>query len=64
MERKMRMQLAKEALKSAKIAREQAKYLSECGGNAGIRKIYGDKANWLSVLIYFAEIGMRKEGEG
>ena len=52
------MQLAKEALKSAKIAREQAKYLSECGGNAGIRKIYGDKANWLSVLIYFAEIGM------
>ena len=31
---------------------------------AGIRKIYGDKANWLPVLIYFAEIGMRKEGEG
>ena len=49
------MQLDKEALKSAKIALNQAQYLSECGGNAGIRKIYSDKADWLSVLIYFAE---------
>lgn len=59
----MKMQLEKEALKSAKIALNQAKYLSECGGNAGIKKIYSDKADWLSVLIYFAEIGMRKEDE-
>ena len=58
------MQLEKEALKSAKIALNQATYLSECGGNAGIRKIYSDKAYCLSVLIYFAEIGMRKEDEG
>lgn len=57
------MQLDKEALKSAKIALNQAKYLSEYGGNAGIRKIYSDKANWLAVLIYLAEIGMRKEDE-
>ena len=59
----MKMQLDKEALKSAKVALNQAIYLSECGGNAGIRKIYSDKANWLSVLIYFAEIGIRKEDE-
>ena len=59
----MKMQLDKESLLSAKIALNQAQYLSEYGGNAGIRKIYSNKADWLSVLIYFAEIGIRKEDE-
>lgn len=57
------MMLDKDALREAEMARSQAIYLSECSGNAGIRAIYGKKADWLSVLIYFAKIGMKKEGE-
>ena len=54
----------KEALTMAKVELNRATYLSECGKNAGIRKMYGDKADWLSVLIYSAEKSMRKEDEG
>lgn len=43
------------ALDIAKEELHSAIYLSECGGNAGIRKINSDKADWLSVLIYNAE---------
>jgi hypothetical protein len=52
------------ALDIAKEELHRAIYLSECGGNAGIRKINSDKADWLSVLIYNAEQNMRKEDEG
>ena len=51
----------KEALETAKEELSRAIYLSECRRSAGIRAINEDKAKWLSVLIYFAEIGMRKE---
>ena len=54
----------KEALETAKEELSRAIYLSECSRSAGIRAINEDKAKWLSVLIYFAEIGMRKEDEG
>ena len=54
----------KEALEMAKVELNRDTYLSECGGNAGIRKMYSDKADWLLVLIYSAQKGMRKEDEG
>ena len=53
-----------EALKIAKEELERALYLSECSRSAGIRAINEDKSEWLSVLIYLAEEGMRKENEG
>ena len=54
----------KEALDTAKNELNRAIYLSECSRSAGIRAINEDKAEWLSVLIYLAEEGMRKEDEG
>ena len=60
----MGMLTDKEALDMAKVELNRATYLSECGRNAGIRKMYSDKADWLSVLIYNAQIGMRKEDKG
>ena len=57
----MKMLTDKEALETAKEELSRAIYLSECSRSAGIRAINEDKAKWLSVLIYFAEIGMRKE---
>ena len=55
---------AKEALKIAKEELERALYLSECSRSAGIRAINEEKSEWLSVLIYLSEEGMRKEDEG
>ena len=52
-----------EALKIAKEELERALYLSECSRSAGIRAINEEKSEWLSVLIYLAEEGMRKEDE-
>lgn len=52
----------KEALKRAKTELARSIHLSECGRNAGIRKMYSDKSDWISVLIYHAEQNMRKEG--
>lgn len=52
----------KEALERAKTELARSIYLSECGRNAGIRKMYSDKSDWISVLIYHAEQNMRKEG--
>ena len=54
----------KEALETAKEELSRATYLSECGRNTGIRKIYSVKADWLSVLIYNAEQYRRTEEEG
>ena len=53
-----------EALKIAKEELERVLYLSECSRSAGIRAINEEKSEWLSVLIYLAEEGMRKEDEG
>lgn len=52
----------KEALKRAKTELARSIYLSEYGRNAGIRKMYSDKSDWISVIIYHAEQNMRKEG--
>lgn len=51
------------SLETAKAERDKAIYLSECGANAGIRKINSDKASWLSEVIYYAEkyLAERKE---
>ena len=51
-------------LKTAKEELSRAIYLSECSRSTGIRAINEDKSEWLSVLIYLAEQGMRKEDEG
>ena len=53
-----------EALKIAKEELERALYLSECSRSAGIRAINEEKSEWLSVLIYLAEEGMRKDDAG
>lgn len=56
-------------LEKARLEYAVALHLSECGCNAGIRKNNGNKAQWLSTLIYFAgkAIEARKpyfEGDG
>lgn len=50
-----------QCLESARQELAHAIYMSECGGNAGMRKIYSNKANMLSRLIYMAEHGLVKE---
>jgi hypothetical protein len=60
----MGMLTDKEALKKANDELRNAIWLSECGKNAGIRKMNENKCDWLSIVIYLAEQGMRKEDEG
>lgn len=50
----------KEALETAKNDLSRAIYLSECSKSAGIRAINGDKAEWLSILIYNAEQNIQR----
>ena len=45
----------KEALTIAKLKLSRDIHCSECGANKGIRAIYEDEAEWLSVLIRMAE---------
>lgn len=47
-----------EAIKKAKVELSQAIYLSECSESKGIRTINSNKADFLSSLIYLAEIGI------
>ena len=47
-----------EAIKKAKVELSQAIYLSECSESKGIRTINFNKADFLSSLIYLAEIGI------
>lgn len=49
------------SLEKAKNELSYAIHLEECGGNAGIRKINANKANWLKWVIYLAEIGLEHE---
>lgn len=44
-----------EALEKAKKHLAFCTYMSECGSNAGLRKIYGDQVDWLGWIIYLAE---------
>lgn len=47
-----------DALAKAHEELEKASYLSESGGNAGIRKMNSNKADWLSWVIHLAERGL------
>lgn len=49
------------ALEKAKNELNYAIHLEECGGNAGIRRINANKAEWLKWIIYLAELGLEYE---
>lgn len=51
-----------EALEASKKHLAFCTYMSECGPNAGLRKIYGDQADWLSWITYLAEKQLNSEG--
>jgi hypothetical protein len=46
------------ALEKAKNELSYATHLEECGGNAGIRKMNANKADWLKWVVYLAELGL------
>lgn len=52
---------AKVALEKARAEFHLAIYLGECGSNAGIRKIWSERAGWLAPLIYLAEAQIARE---
>lgn len=52
---------ARSALEKAKAEFHLAIYLGECGSNAGIRKIWSERADWLASLIYLAEAQIARE---
>ena len=50
-----------EALEKAEEELSKASYLEESGGNAGIRKMNANKADWLRWVVYLATIGLEVE---
>lgn len=54
----------KNALQQAKNSLSTATYLSECGANAGLRKIFSNKASWLSRVVYLASKQLEVETNG
>ena len=50
-----------EALDKAQEELSKANYLEESGGNAGIRKMNANKADWLRWVVYLATIGFETE---
>lgn len=57
----MMMEQMEAALEKAKNELSYAIHLEECGGNAGIRKMNANKADWLKWVVYLAEIGLEAE---
>jgi ribosomal protein L7/L12 len=55
------MEQMEAALKKAKNELSYAIHLEECGGNAGIRKMNANKAEWLKWVVYLAELGLEAE---
>ena len=55
------MEQVKTALEKAKAEFHLAIYLGECGNNAGIRKIWSERADWIAPLIYLAEAQLARE---
>ena len=55
------MEQMEAALEKAKNELSYAIHLEECGGNAGIRKMNANKAEWLKLVVYLAEIGLEAE---
>lgn len=53
--------LMEAALEKAKNELSYAIHLEECGGNAGIRKMNANKADWLKWVVYLAELGLEAE---
>lgn len=51
----------KSALDKAKEELDRACYLEDCGGNAGLRKMNANKADWLKYVVYLAELGLKCE---
>jgi hypothetical protein len=49
------------ALEKARNELSYAFHLEECGGNAGIRKMNANKAEWLKWVVYLAELGLEYE---
>ena len=49
------------ALEKAKNELSYAIHLEDCGGNAGIRKMNANKADWLKWVVYLAELGLEYE---
>jgi hypothetical protein len=49
------------ALEQARNELSYAFHLEECGGNAGIRKMNANKADWLKWVVYLAELGLETE---
>ena len=48
-----------EAIKRAENERAHATYNSETLNNPGLAKAYGNKATYLSTLLYLAKIGLQ-----
>jgi hypothetical protein len=57
----MMMEQMEAALEKAKNELSYAIHLEECGGNAGIRKMNANKADWLKWVVYLAELGFEAE---
>jgi hypothetical protein len=55
------MEQMEAALEKAKNELSYATHLEECGGNAGIRKMNANKADWLKWVVYLAERGLEYE---
>jgi hypothetical protein len=54
----------KKAVEQARIALATAIYQSECGVNAGLRTIFSNQADWLSVVVYLASKQLEQESLG
>ena len=52
---------ARVALEKARAELHLATYLGECGSNAGIRKIWSERADWIAPLIYLAAAQIVRE---
>ena len=50
-----------EDIEKAKVEFHLAIYLGECGSNAGLRKMWSNRANWLGGIIYLAELQLAEE---
>lgn len=55
------LDIMKNALDKATHELDQASYLSECGANAGIRKMNDNKVEWLRWVVYLAQHGLEEE---
>lgn len=57
----MMLEQMESALNKAKEELSLAIHFEECGGNAGIRKMNANKADWLKWVVYLAELGLERE---